>query len=455
MESKIRAALRQGEYDYAEVRIHRGRVTAIAWIGEELEDIGEHSGVGGCVRVLRDGGWGFVSFNDIENLPAYVRAACDAARLVGGGAESLAPAEPSRATVPAEPEEAASVVPLAEKKEICERYNRIILDGSDRIRTSSVRYADRSGVVVFANSEGAYLEEETAFCGIGLSATAMDGTNVQHGYHPVGDLRGFQIVRGLESECEHVVQRAVDLLSAEKVRGGRYTVIMDPKLTGVFVHEAFGHLSEADFIYENERLCEIMTLGRRFGGDLVTIVDDPTLPRLAGSYAYDHEGTKAAPSVLLAAGVLKGRLHSRETAARMDERPTGNARALNHTFAPLVRMSNTYMVAGPHSFEEMLAATGDGVYAVGFQGGQTNMEMFTFAAEEAWEIKNGAIGRRLRDLTLTGNVFETLMNVDMVAGDVVHYGGLGGCGKDGQGPLRVSSGGPHTRTRNLLIGGDA
>jgi TldD protein len=237
------------------------------------------------------------------------------------------------------------------------------------------------------------------------------------------------------------------------VKGGRYTIVVDPLLAGVFAHEAFGHLSEADFVYENPAMREMMQLGRRFGGDLLNIVDDPTLPDEAGSYRYDSEGTPARRTDLIRAGVLTSRLHSRETAAKMGEEPTGNARALNHQFQPIVRMSNTFIEPGTWALEDLLADTGEGLYVRGALGGQTEMEMFTFSAEEAFAIRGGRLAERLREVVLSGNVFKTLESIDAAGDDLAFYGGLGGCGKGEQGPLRVSTGGPHIRIRNCLVGG--
>ena len=128
-------------------------------------------------------------------------------------------------------------------------------------------------------------------------------------------------------------------LSAPQAKGGEYTVVLDPILAGVFVHEAFGHLSESDHVYENEKLRDIMVLGKRFGGKHLNIVDDPAVPGLRGSYKYDDEGVPASKTYLIRKGVLEGRLHSRETAAKMGEKPTGNARAINYSFPPIVRMT--------------------------------------------------------------------------------------------------------------------
>ena len=454
MKELITRALSAADADYAEVRLHRGLATRVSYSGQELEDIGEVAGLGGSVRALLDGGWGFVSFNDIDRLPDYVRRACDQARQVGGGKDRLAhaPSVGADAQTKATPEIDPRDISLAEKHDLCRHYNERLLAGSDKIATTNVLYRDRRGVTCFGNTEGTVIEQETCFCGIYLAAVAREGNDVQSGRHSVGDGRGYQIVRGLDEQCDESVRRATDLLAARPVPGGRYDVIMDNRLCGVFAHEAFGHLSEADSIYENPRLREVMRIGRRFGTETLSIVDDATLPDEAGSYAYDSEGVPGRRNELLTRGVLAGRLHSRETAAQMDEEPTGNARAISHSHPPIVRMSNTLVLPGDREPDEIIAETKRGIYALGFLGGQTNIEMFTFTPEEAWLVENGKLTRKLRDMTLTGNVFETLEHIDAVGNDLKVYGGLGGCGKGGQSPLPVGDGGPHIRVKNLVVG---
>jgi len=439
--------------DYVEARVHRARGTTVSYVGKELEAIGESTALGGCVRALVNGAWGFCSFNDVRDIQGFVAMARDQARMIGGGTAKLAPVPPRSGRYPAGPVEDPLKVSLAEKEEMCRRYNGILLAASNRIQTTSAAYADAIGSALFANSEGTFIEQEVAFCGVALSATAKDGSNVQTGRHSVGDLRGFQVCRGLESECENVARKAVEMLSAERVEAGKYAVICDPHLTGVFVHEAFGHLSEADFIYEHDRLKEIMKLGRRFGVEELSIVDDASLPGEAGSYLFDSEGVASRKTHLLREGALVGRLHSRETAALMGEEPTGNARAISYAHEPIVRMSNTYMEPRGWTFDRMLAETEDGIYAKSFLGGQTNMEMFSFSSEEAFRIRKGKIAERLRDVVLTGNVFYTLEHIDAIGDDLKMFGGLGGCGKGGQSPLRVSDGGPHIRIRDVVVGG--
>ena len=452
MEKLIKNALKSAKADHLEIRINEGRGTGVSYVGKELESIGESSMMGGCVRALVNGGWGFVAFNDIENLPRYVKMACEQATLVGNKDVALAETRVISDIVQTPVDVDPADVSLIDKHDLCQKYNNIILS-SKKIQTSSVRYVDSHSTLYFANLEGSFIVCKNIFCGVSVMAMAKDGMDVQQAYNSIGDLRGYSKVENFEESCEEVTKRAVDLLSAKPVEAGKHTVIVDPKLCGVFTHEAFGHLSEADFIYENQKLREIMKLGKRFGSDELSIVDDGTLVGEAGYNKYDSEGTPTQKTYLIKDGILTNRLHSRETAAKMDEKPTGNARAISYGSEPIVRMTNTYMESRDQTFEEMLAGVDDGIYAKGSLGGQTNTEMFTFSAEEAYKIKDGKICEQVRDVVLTGNVFETLMNIDAIGNDRVLFGGLGGCGKGGQSPLRVSDGGPHIRIKNVTIGG--
>ncbi|MDP6923419.1 MAG: TldD/PmbA family protein [Candidatus Scalindua sp.] len=452
MEKLIKNALKSAKADHIEIRINEGRGTGVSYVGKELESIGESSMMGGSVRALVNGGWGFVAFNDIENLSRYVKMACEQATLVGNKDVSLVETEAINDIVKPKVDVDPADVSLIDKHDLCQKYNNIILS-SNKVQTSSVRYVDSHSTLYFANLEGSFIVCENIFCGVSVMAMAKDGMDVQQAYNSIGDLRGYSKVENFEESCEEVTKRAVDLLSAKPVDAGKYTVIVDPKLCGVFTHEAFGHLSEADFIYENQKLREIMKIGKRFGSDALSIVDDGTLAGEAGYNKYDSEGTPTQKTYLIKDGILTNRLHSRETAAKMDEKPTGNARAISYGSEPIVRMTNTYMESRDQTFEEMLAGVDDGIYAKGSLGGQTNTEMFTFSAEEAYKIKDGKICEQVRDVVLTGNVFETLMNIDAIGNDLVLFGGLGGCGKGGQSPLRVSDGGPHIRIKDVTIGG--
>jgi len=451
MRDRISEALKGHDADYIEVRIEEGEAARIQYRGRELEDIGRLTSTGGNVRALDRGGWGFISFNNLSGLREKVEKAVRQAKLVGREESRLAPVEPLVDIVPPEVKKDPSTVPLAEKKRILDEYNDVIW-GTPKIQTSTIGYSDRRKKVTFASSEGSYIEQTKVDLMARFNAVARDGNDVQQSSLSLGSNGDYGFIENLHSDVEGMAKRAVELLSAPRLKGGEYTVVCDPVLAGVFCHEAFGHLSESDFVYENERMREIMVLGRRFGGRHLNIVDGAAVPGLRGSYKYDDEGVPATKTYLIKEGVLTGRLHSRETAAKMGEAPTGNARAIGYTFQPIVRMTNTYIEPQEASFNELIADIGEGVYARNWYGGMTSMEMFTFSAGEAYMIRNGRVAELLRPVTLSGNLFTTLENIDAIGNDLGMNQG-GGCGKGGQMPLPVSNGSPHIRIQKCLLGG--
>jgi len=453
MNDKVKKALKQTTCEYAEVHLEETTRTSVQYLGKELENIGTTDEVGGNVRAFHKGGWGFVSFNDAKNLPAYVREACRQAKLVGGGnSAGLAEVEPVQDEVKVQLDDDPRKIDLAEKERLMRKYNEIIFKHS-KIQTSNVRYEDVAMQRTFANTTGAFIVEERMYCGTGYSATAKEGANVQFSFGRSGGTLGWNTVLGREQDVENITREAVELLKASKPEAGVYTVIADPSLAGVFAHEAFGHLSESDFIYQNERFQKIMTLGKRFGVEALSIVDDGSIPGERGSFKYDDEGVPARKNHLIKDGILVGRLHNRETAGKMKEQITGNARAISYRYAPIVRMTNTYIEPRDWSFEKLLQDTGHGIYAIDALGGMTELEMFTFSAAKAYLIRDGKLGPMLRDVILSGNVFETLKHIDAIGNDLKLYGGLGGCGKGDQVPLPVADGSPHIRIRNVVIGG--
>jgi len=449
---RIEAALRRSRADYTEIRIERKRTTRIVFHGKRLETVSTTIDEGGIVRaLLRRNGWGISTFNSLETLEERVEQAYQNARLVQAEEPiSLAEVPPAQDEIRAQLGRDFRQVPLEEKKELIQAYNEILLSFPKIVDTQAT-YADQFITVIYANSEGAFIVEERPMVTAHLVATARDGSNVQRAADGLSVPAGYEAVLGQEEIARTVAQRAVDLLSAETVVGGVYPVICDPKLAGVFIHEAFGHLSEADFVYANPQAQEMMVLGRRFGREILNIIDDGTIPGLRGTHRYDDEGTPMQRTELVREGVLVGRLHSRETAARMGERPTGNARATGYRYPPIVRMTNTFIDAGNTSFEEMIAEIKLGVYACDAIGGQTMLENFSFSAGYGYMIRNGRIAEMVKDVVLSGNLFTTLQNIDAI-GDDLTFSRLGTCGK-GQGGLPVSTGAPHIRIQNVIMGG--
>lgn len=441
--------------DYLAIRLEESEGTDILLRGDKVETLSEGMSIGGQVRACYKGGWGISSFNRLSTLSERVEEAIAAARLVGDEETILAPISPVRDTckLPLSGTDPRQI-PLAEKKQLCDRYADILRSTDSRIATISVSYGDISQRVILATSEGTLLEQSWADMEMRFAATARNGSTVQTGRETTGSRSAYEDLTGLDTQVRSAARRAVDALALPPVKGNTYTVIIDPILTGLFVHEAFGHLSEADMAYENPDLLEVMTLGRRFGPSELQIYDGALEGGHRGSYAYDDEGTPATITQLIADGVLVGRLHSRETAGKLGEKPTGNARCLNYNHPPIVRMTNTWIERGKTPVADLLNGIKEGVYARNWLGGMTNGEMFTFSAGEAWMIRNGKIAEPVRDVTLSGNVFTTVADIEGI-GDDFFWDESGGCGKGGQSGLPVGCGGPSLRIRNIVVGGEA
>jgi TldD protein len=454
MRDRLTEALKIQDVEYADIRVEDKTNTWVNFRGPDLDTIGSARTVGGIVRALYKGGWGYATFNDQEDLPKRVSEACETARLVGTGTTYFAPSEPVVEIVRGKLIKDFRQVPLAEKKALTEEYNRIILGHHKNIQTSSVKYADSFKHIWFASSEGTYIEEEVPDVNMMIAAVAREGDIVQSGFQTGGSIDGYQGVENMHEKARNTAQKAVELLAAPPVTGGKYTVITDQILTGVFTHEAFGHLSESDFVYENPRMQDIMQLGKRFGVEKLNIIDDGSLPGGLGTHQYDYEGVPTRKNYLIKDGILVGRLHSRETASKMGEFVSGNARAVHFQHPPIVRMTNTYIDQGTVAFQDMIKDVKLGVYAIKAIGGQTAMEMFTFSAAYGYMIRDGQVAELVRDVVLTGNVFETLLNIDQIGNDLAwEPNGPGGCGKGDQQPLRVGLGGPHIRIQNCVVGG--
>ena len=443
--------LKKQKADFVEARLEESESSQIIYRGRVLESIGRNTGAGGNVRALRKGGWGFTSFNSFDDIASRVPLAVEQAAAVGTGKSELAQVDPVQDNVSAGVQQNPVEIPLSDKKAILDEYNEIIWS-TPQLQTSTIGYSDGRKKVVYVNSEGAFIVQERMDVALRIAAIAAKDGEVQQVGISLGSRGDFNAIHGLHDQVRDIAEKAVNRLSAPQIEGREYTVVLDPILAGVFVHEAFGHLSESDFVYENDRMRDIMTLGKTFGSPVLNIVDSAAWQGLRGSFKYDDEGTPSHKTYLIREGKLVGRLHSRETAAKMGEQPTGNARAINYRHPPIVRMTNTYIEPGETSFEDMIADIKEGIYAKNWYGGTTSMEMFTFSSGEMYMIRNGKIAEAVRPTQLSGNVFETLKNIDAVGNDLDMNEG-GGCGKGGQSPLPVSNGSPHIRIRHCLVGG--
>jgi len=445
-------ALYRNRVDYLEIRLEKSESTSISFRGRQLDGVNRSFGLVGGIRACHKGGWSFVTFNALTELKDRVEEAVSQAHLVGTGKTQLAEVTPVQDYVKVTFGRDPRTVSLDEKRRLIQDYNQLLLDYDPRIQTTMTGYSDSFEVTYFVTSEGTSLVQERLDLSGRFGAIARgEGGIVRQGFESIHSRCDYNILSNIEDRVKSAAVRAVKQLDAKPVKGGQYTVILDPYLAGVFIHEAFGHLSEADGIYENPRMQELLQLGKPVSIPQLNVVDDATIPNLPGTLKYDDEGVPTQCKYLIKNGVLTGRMHNRETAGIMGEKPTGNARAISAGYPPIVRMTNTGIESGEHSFTDMLEDIEEGVYAVRMLGGQTNGEMFTFAAAEGFMIRNGRIAEPVSDVTLSGNVFQTLKDIDAIGNDSIYING--GCGKGGQGGLPVSVGGPHLRIKNVVVGG--
>lgn len=452
MKTFLQNVLRDAPCEYAELRYQETKTTTITFDGKGLKDVGINTSRGCFVRVLNRGSFGTASFEDVDRAREFLEKAIAHASFRKGTVPGLAPTAANTDDVEVKVDRPAHIVPLEEKVSLVAKYNDILLR-HPRIPGTLTRYVDFWDAVTFVNTEGTAVTVKKPRVGLALRPLASDGRTVQMALKNFGGIVGFNHLLGREEEVERLANHAASLLDAEPVRGGIYDVITDPILTGIFAHEAFGHTAEADEIFADEKLQEIMKPGRRFGSEVLSIIDDATCVGHAGYVPYDDEGVRGQKKYLLREGVLVNLLHNRETAARMGAEPTGNARALDYRFPPIIRMTATYVAPGESTLDEMLAAVKKGIYARGAKGG-TGGETFSFTAEDGYLIENGKLTTHLRDVKLQGNLFQTLANIEMVGKDfTLPEEGAGGCGKGYQAPLPVSSGGPHMLIRGVQIGG--
>jgi TldD protein len=439
--------------DYADIRLEESEQARIVYRGRDLDEIGRAFERGGCLRVFHHGNWGSASFNKVDDgLKELARDVAAQVEAMPPRPETLGELPPFTHSVSLPGDEDPRRVPLAEKNALIRRYNDILLKTAG-ITTTLSMYHDAFRETAFLSTDDRYITQESVYTGFSCRAVARDGANVQDYSDSFGRTQGFASLKDREPLVERIAKVALDLLKAEPVPAGVYNVIIDPQLAGVFAHEAFGHLSEADCLSGNERLLELMKMGTRYGVDELTIVDDGTMPGERGSYRFDDEGTESERTELIKEGVIAGHLHDRQSARLMGETPTGNARAVSYRFAPIVRMSNTFITPRSANIEDMMDSLERGLYVCGSRGGMTELESFTFASQYAWIVEHGRKRKLVRDVTLSGNVFETLKNIDMIGDDLTMFGGLGGCGKGAQSPLPVGLGGPHVRIHDVVIGG--
>jgi TldD protein len=452
MKDRVHSAIRASAADFTDIRLERSWVSTIARRGVRHEGASTGVDQGGCVRVLNHGhGWGLASFTDLEDLSAAVERAQAMSRSIAlpdpiPWVEALAHEDDVQADLDGDVRE----VPLEDKYALVARLGEDLLGTDRRIGASKVAYRDEVTEYCYGNSEGTLITQLRPEFTLSVAVWAREGGTEERALASVGRRRGWDTVQGVPEALLEAARTAVELLGASRVREGRYPVVLDPKMAGVLIHETIGHMCEADT--EDGDETRLLPLGHHLGRECLTVVDDGHATGLRGSLPYDDEGTPTRRTVLVQHGVVVGHLHTRETASRMGEAPTGNGRALSYRHEPIVRMTNTGLVQGSGTLQDLLEGIDEGVYAMDAVAGRRHGEDCSYTAGYGRMIRNGQLAEVVKGVTVSGNVFELLGSIDAVAEDFAWNESGGGCRKAGQGPLSVAEGAPHVRLASAAVG---
>ena len=453
MFDKLKTILSNCDAQYADLRYEIKKETLVVFNGKELTQIGSNSTDGFVLRVLKKGGISSIAFTRIGDAERAIRSVQENAVLIGKTMRepvAFAEAQTLRETFLPTLEEDPRKISIDEKLELTRHYNGIALS-HEKIATTATDYMELSREKYFVNSEGSEVREDLITTRCGGSITSKDGNLIQNVRVGLGGSNGFHVLRNKEEEFEKKTSIALQLLKAKPVEAGVYNVVLNPSMAGVFTHEAFGHFSEADLIEDMPTIREKMKIGAKLGNDVLNITDDPTMPNQLGFYKFDDEGVKGRSTQLMEKGVLKGRLHSRRTAAALGEPLSGHCVAEDYRYPPIIRMGNIFIEPGTRTFDDLLSMLGDGLYLLDHMGGQTGGENFTFGAQYGYIVKKGRMTDMIRDINMSGNLYHTLKNITAVGNDLV-LSKTGGCGK-GQMNLHSCNGGPHIIINEVVIGG--
>ena len=450
------------EAGWVELRWHRKSSRGVAVEDGRVANATSRHEDGVSVRVIENGTFGHSSCGasdeaSIRHAIAKARAAARAAssrrriRLPDLPASRLAIGDFGREGV-----NECMTRSLGEKIEIARAAEQAARGASGLIQSAGAGYSEIHEAKAIVTSDGASASFELVRPEFRVSAIAIKDGVREVSTRTRGVTGGWEcLFRGGTSLAlaEQAAKTAVDLMTAPRPEGGRKTVILDPSIVRLLVHEAIGHTVEADFVAAGSVAAG--KLGTRVASDVVTLCDSghsEYANGAGGTIPVDDEGVLASRTCIIEKGILKSYLHDRESAARAGIDPTGNARAFTYADEPLIRMRNTYIEPGDTSFDDIVASTDDGYLLEGPRNGQADATgEFMFGVERAWRIVKGKIVGLEKGVTVSGIAFDTLMSVDAVSREFRWDLGSGYCGK-GQ-LMKVDAGGPFVRCSALLGSG--
>jgi TldD protein len=454
LEHALREALRGGG-EFAEVFVEDRRSSSARLDDGRIEELVSGRERGAGIRVVHGDTTGFAHTADLSprGLQAAAAAAAGAAR---GGGEVRTIALPSEAksydndvvVIP-------DTVPKATKIEMLKRADDAARSEGAAIRSVSASFAEGRRRILVANSDGLLATDERVRTRFYVQAVAAGDSGMQTGYEAPGRTMGFEYYDefAVEDIARKAARQALTLLDSVPAPSGKVPVVLMRGAGGVLFHEACGHGLEADLV-ERDASVFAGRVGTKVAADGVTLVDDGTYAKEWGTFAIDDEGQPARSNTLIENGVLTDYMWDLVRARKQSRASSGNGRRETYQVLPMVRMTNTFLVAGDTDPDDIIADTEFGVYCVQLGGGQVNTATgdFVFGVTEGYLIENGVITKPIRPAQLIGNGPAALRDIDAIGNDFATWSGM--CGKSGQ-SVPVSSGQPTMRVQNLTIGGTA
>ncbi|CUH83982.1 metalloprotease TldD [Thalassovita mediterranea] len=443
--------------DDGELFLERRRAEALVFDDGRLKNASYDASEGFGLRAVRGEVTGYAHSTELSE--SALRRAAQTARLaVGAGGGTLADAPQATNTRLYTDEDPIAGATFPVKVDTLREIDAFARDLDPRVVQVSATIAASLQEVEILRPDGTHLRDVRPMTRVNVSVIVEQNGRRESGSAGGGGrvgLDGLIAPADWQAKTREALRVAVVNLDAEPAPAGVMDVVLGPGWPGILLHEAIGHGLEGDFNRKGSSAFAGL-MGQRIAAPGVTVLDDGTIPDRRGSISFDDEGTPSAKNVLIEDGILVGYMQDRQNARLMGVKPTGNGRRESYAHAPMPRMTNTYMLGGNATPEDIVADLKDGIYAVGFGGGQVDITngKFVFSCTEAYRVQNGKVGAPVKGATLIGDGATALKQIRALGNDMALDPGMGNCGKQGQW-VPVGVGQPTVMIGGLTVGGSA
>mgnify|MGYP006276758115 CR=1 FL=1 len=443
--------------DDGDLFFERRRAEVLSFDDGRLRNASFDATEGFGLRAVRGETSGYAHASEIS--PGAIARAAETARLAvgdGGGTMALAPAHTNRRLY--SDDDPVTEAAFAAKVEVLREIDAYARALDPRVLQVSATLAAGRQEVVILRPDGSLFADTRPMTRLNLSVILEENGRRETGGTGAGGRRALSLVTDpghWQAEVQEAVRIAAVNLRAEAAPAGVMDVVLGPGWPGILLHEAVGHGLEGDFNRKQSSAFSGL-MGEQVAAPGVTVLDDGTIEGRRGSLTIDDEGTASRKTTLIEDGILVGYMQDRQNARLMGVEPTGNGRRESYAHLPMPRMTNTYMLAGRDDPAAILAGLDDGLYAVGFGGGQVDITngKFVFSCTEAYRVSGGRVGAPVKGATLIGDGPTAMRHIEAIGNDLSLDPGIGNCGKAGQW-VPVGVGQPTLRIGRLTVGGSA